>query len=104
MAVQMLYQSDLGRTDVVQVINSFRPVDYVLEDLEMEEGTVAPPARPSRNSSVEQAAAAFTYASSLVQGTLDHLDEIDTLIRKQAEHWRLERMLLKHHEFPGSLT
>ncbi len=34
----------------------------------------------------------FTYAEVLVRGTLSNLQEIDDLIRSQAEHWRLERM------------
>ena len=35
---------------------------------------------------------AFDYARSLVSGTLDHLEEIDALITRQADNWRLERM------------
>ncbi|HEX5758417.1 MAG TPA: transcription antitermination factor NusB, partial [Thermoanaerobaculia bacterium] len=35
---------------------------------------------------------AFGYAQALVRGTVDHREEIDTLIRAQADHWRLERM------------
>ncbi len=34
----------------------------------------------------------FIYAQTLVRGTLSNLEEIDDLIRGQAEHWRLERM------------
>jgi N utilization substance protein B len=32
------------------------------------------------------------FASSLVQGTVEHLAEIDSQITKHAEHWRMERM------------
>jgi N utilization substance protein B len=32
------------------------------------------------------------FASSLVQGTVEHLAEIDGQIGKHAEHWRMERM------------
>jgi N utilization substance protein B len=32
------------------------------------------------------------FASTLVRGAVEHLEEIDELIRKHAEHWRMERM------------
>jgi N utilization substance protein B len=32
------------------------------------------------------------YATGLVCGTLDHLNEIDEAIARHAKHWRLERM------------
>lgn len=32
------------------------------------------------------------FAAELVEGTLAHLEEIDTRIRRHAEHWRMERM------------
>lgn len=35
---------------------------------------------------------AFEYARKLVEGTLDHREEIDRMIRDQADNWRLERM------------
>jgi transcription antitermination protein NusB len=35
---------------------------------------------------------AFVYAQTLVRGTVDHREEIDALIRGQADNWRLERM------------
>ncbi len=34
------------------------------------------------------------FADLLVQGVTQHLSEIDSLIRKHAEHWSLERMAL----------
>ena len=110
MAVQMLYQRDLGGADYRQIFADFTPTDYLPEG----PGRVGPnkpagnrPAgakAPTREKSgrdnssdrpglpVSEAAGAFDYAKSLVQGTLGHLDEIDGLIRQQAEHWRLERM------------
>ena len=39
-----------------------------------------------------QLAEALGYAHDLVQGTVDHLGEIDGLIREQAANWRLERI------------
>lgn len=35
---------------------------------------------------------AVPYARELVAGVADRLDEIDTLIQRHAEHWRLGRM------------
>ncbi len=35
---------------------------------------------------------AFEYARRLVEGTLDHTEVIDQMIRSHAENWRLERM------------
>ena len=34
------------------------------------------------------------FADRLVRGVTEHLSEIDSLIRKHAEHWSLERMAL----------
>lgn len=78
MAVQMLFQSDLGGSPLPQIFNSFDPANQVDE-------------RRQRTAS-GQDAAAYHYGRSLVSGTLEHRDEIDLLIREQAEHWRLERM------------
>jgi N utilization substance protein B len=69
MALQMLYQSDVGGAEGEQVLAEFRPTEYSAD-----------------------ADRAFSYARSLVEGTLSHRQEIDDLIRQQAEHWRLERM------------
>ena len=78
MAVQMLFQSDLGGSSLPQVLDSFDPESQADEA-----------GRPRGGS---QAAAAYEYGKTLVAGTLAHRDEIDGLIREQAEHWRLERM------------
>lgn len=82
MAIQMLYQSDLGNVPVGSVIADFRPQEYLLDDESAQTAT--------RDQSEDSEA--LRYAQSLVEGTLKHLEEIDELIRRQAEHWRLERM------------
>ena len=76
MAVQMLYQQDLGGGDLREVFARFRPTEY--------SGS-----QPSEAPVVEEA---FLRAQGLVEGTLAHLAEIDALIRDQADNWRLERM------------
>jgi N utilization substance protein B len=78
MAVQMLSQSDLGGSPLAQIFNSFDPASQVDELRQRGPGG--------------QAVAAYEYGKALVTGTLEHRDEIDGLIREQAEHWRLERM------------
>jgi N utilization substance protein B len=87
MALQMLYQSDLGGASCSQIFSEFRPIQGAAGPL-TENGSPAAGA-PLQGTRGEQA---FAYAKNLVEGTLAHREEIDTLIRSQAEHWRLERM------------
>jgi transcription antitermination protein NusB len=140
MAVQMLYQSDLGGSPLPQIFNAFDLAEYLARPAgtagrrkaaaaalpaappldgapppelllvpisevaitlqpEAPRGDVAKPAggRPP----VDRAEAArqkvriedaFAYAQDLVRGTVDHREEIDAMIRGQADNWRLERM------------
>jgi N utilization substance protein B len=94
LAIQMLFQSDIGRTPPEMILADFRPLDYVNETTDSAPRSTAgqvPKGRlPERE--VTELGEALEYARTLVRGTLSHLDEIDELIRKQAEHWRLERM------------
>jgi len=60
------------------VLGLFLPTEYGTED---GEALAEPGSKKS-----------FIYAQTLVRGTLSNLEEIDDLIRGQAEHWRLERM------------
>ena len=92
MALQMLYQSDLGGTGSDQVVAEFQSGDHLVDPVESGERE-AELNRPleSRTGHVE-VEKALAYAKTLVQGTLTHREEIDVLIRRQAEHWRLERM------------
>lgn len=103
MALQMLYQHDLGGAAATQIFQVFDRTPYLgangdaRRGEEGEEGRriQAGARRPAsaagerRRREVEEA---FTYARELVQGTLDHLDEVNRLIREQADNWRLERM------------
>ena len=97
----MLYQSDLGDAPGVTVVDQFDPVALVGEP-EREE------AEPGRSAAAGGAggrggraagtprpgetAEALAYARTLARGALEHLEEIDALIRRQAANWRLERM------------
>jgi transcription antitermination protein NusB len=79
MALQMLFQLDLGKSEVRDVLRSYEPADVEGEDegARVEAGELA---------------SARTYAESIVAGVVEHREPIDDLIRSQATNWRLERM------------
>jgi len=98
MALQMLYQSDLGGSALPQIFSSFDVAQYLApgqgaEDQEPEAnaGRKRVLHRGSRRRQ-RQVREAFDYARILVEGTIEHREEIDRLIRAQADNWRLERM------------
>jgi N utilization substance protein B len=68
-ALQMLYQWEVGRADLEEVVASYPSTRATPLD---------PPAR--------------ALAERLARGTASRLAEIDPLIAEQAEHWRIERM------------
>jgi transcription antitermination factor NusB len=102
MAVQMLYQSDLGGSPLPQIFNSFDQSDYLTREEPGEEAPqphdARPPVDPRNNDRAELAKRkkrveeAFHFAQDLVRGAMDHREEVDGLIRSQADNWRLERM------------
>ena len=79
MALQMLFQHELGRSDLGDVLESYEPADVVGEG----EGA---------GLEGRDLQSARSYAEILVGGVVSHRDEIDALIRGQAVNWRLERM------------
>jgi N utilization substance protein B len=85
MAVQMLYQSDLGGSRAEEVFARFRPAEYLAEEPDDE-------APPRELLSAEEQARVLEHAKELVRGTLEHREQIDELIASQADNWRLERM------------
>lgn len=80
MAVQMLYQRDLGGSSLEEILASLESEGVGGEEDETD------------GLRDEEAAGVVAHAASLVSGTVEHLDEIDALIASQAENWRLERM------------
>lgn len=78
LAIQALYQCDLGSSTAEEALGLFLPDEYGPDEDDAGSGTV--PAK------------ALKYAQELIRGTLSNLSEIDGLIRGQAEHWRIERM------------
>jgi len=68
LALQMLFQSDMGKQSAAQVEKTFWSTRDAVDG-------------DSRD-----------FADQLFQTAGDHAAEIDALIQKHAEHWRLERM------------
>jgi N utilization substance protein B len=72
LAVQMLYQWEVGRLSVAEVADSFWRVG------EIPESSVAPRVR--------------ARARALMAGTIEHVGEIDALLEDASRNWRLDRM------------
>src|SRR5271154_1285680 len=68
LALQMLFQSDMGKQDAEQVRRTFWAEHY-------------PAANDVRG-----------FADDLFRVATDRVGEIDGLIERHAEHWRMERM------------
>jgi N utilization substance protein B len=79
MALQMLFQLELGRSALRDVLRSYEPAD-----VEGEGEGARLEGRDLRS--------ARHYAETLVRGVDQHREAIDELIRGQATNWRLERM------------
>ena len=101
MALQMLYQQEMGGSTEPQIYRVFDRIPYLSgawqEEGEPREDDAEIPveavpegeAGERRRTLVDDA---FSYAKELVSGTLGAQEEIDALIRRQADNWRLERM------------
>ena len=95
MAVQMLYQSDLGGSALPQIFNSFDLAEYLAREAASEEkqrDLPAPEEREDFTRRKKRVDEAFEYAQMLVRGAVENRERIDDLIRGQADNWRLERM------------
>ncbi len=73
-ALQMLYQWEVGRTDVAEVVRTYWSIERPGE---------APLSAPLE-----------AFASQLAAGTVEHVAEIDPILSAHAEHWRLPRMAI----------
>ncbi|HEY2295349.1 MAG TPA: transcription antitermination factor NusB [Thermoanaerobaculia bacterium] len=95
MAIQMLYQSDLGGSPLPHIFNTFDLSEYLAREAASEEKKRALPTPEDRedfSQRKKRVNEAFEYAQMLVRGTVDNRERIDDLIRGQADNWRLERM------------
>ena len=86
MAVQMLYQLDLGGASLREVHAAFDVGEYLA--LRRDEASDEEP----EPTSYDEAVLALVQAREMTAAVVASLDEIDARIRGQAEHWRLERM------------
>ena len=69
-ALQMLFQWDITHDAVDQIATTFF------------------------QNQPEESTAIVDFARNLVAGTIEHVEEIDRLIQRHAEHWRLDRMAI----------
>lgn len=99
MAVQMLYQSDLGGSPLPQIFRTFDLSEYVTRERELAEEARDKSKRltpeEQRAEAVrlrKQVEDAFLFAQELVKGTIDNREKIDDMISAQADNWRIERM------------
>jgi len=84
MALQMLYQGELGHSTDQEVVAGFLPLRAGESDTYQELGRLG--------LSPKAIQSALDYARTLFLGVSEHRDEIDEMVRAQAENWRLERM------------
>jgi N utilization substance protein B len=96
MAVQMLYQSDLGGSPLAHIFNTFDLAEYVAREAapaaDKRRGQPTADERVEHTRRRQRVQEAFEYAQALVRGTVENQERIDELIRSQADNWRLERM------------
>jgi transcription termination factor NusB len=71
-AVQILYQSEVGQSDIEEVLRTFWSANL--------------PGSEGASESVR------AFAEQLVRVTAANLDRVDPIIVETAEHWRLSRM------------
>jgi N utilization substance protein B len=71
-AVQMLYQWEVGQSNIEEVLRTFWAANL--------------PGAEGASADVK------AFAEQLVRTTVDNLQKIDSLIGETAEHWRLSRM------------
>jgi transcription antitermination factor NusB len=103
MAVQMLYQSDLGGSPLPHIFNTFDLSEYRVREsaaaegkrnavLPVEEEVDGRTENTERERQRKRVDEAFRYAQELVRGVVENMEKVDELIRSQADNWRLERM------------
>ena len=79
MALQMLYQREIGRLEPQLLVREFDIHSFRSETA-------------GAGASLNASKLALDYARTLLEGSLDDQESIDSLIDEQAENWRLERM------------
>jgi transcription antitermination factor NusB len=94
--VQMLYQWEVGRLSMLEVMSTYWPL--------RDSGTAASRAEPEGDEPAAAADAANPdrsiprgeetreFATALATGVAASIERLDPLIAEAAEHWRIERM------------
>jgi N utilization substance protein B len=83
-ALQMLYQWEVGRTPIDEVVRTYWPGRDAPPDPDDELADAIPDAALVEDER--------TYANALVSGTIERMGEADELIGAHARNWRVERM------------
>lgn len=83
-ALQMLYQWEVGRASMHEIVRTYWPARDAPPSSEDEFADADPEA-----SLVEDER---TFANGLVEGTIQQVAEADALIASHARNWRIERM------------
>ena len=93
MALQMLFQWDLARSPLPQILREFDQHLYAAETAGGKEtDSSTPKSRKISDGAPIRDAPALMFARRLVKGVVERIDEIDALIVEHAENWRIERM------------
>ncbi len=98
MALQMLFQHDLGASALADVLRTFDPEDYIrqlrADEARHPRGGARSPAvaHPSPRRVRTRSRMPSSTPPASCEGVESHRQEIDERIRAQAENWRLERM------------
>src|SRR5258706_9719105 len=95
MAVQMLYQSDLGSSPLPNIFSSFDLAEYLAREAPDPDARRGQPATQERSDSTkrrQRGGEAFGAAQELVRRTIGHQPRIYDLSRSPADHCRPERM------------
>ncbi|MDE2850114.1 MAG: transcription antitermination factor NusB [Acidobacteriota bacterium] len=79
MALQMLYQREIGQLEPQQLVREFDVHSFRSETADA-------------GATLNASKLALAYARTLLEGSLINQESIDSLIDEQAENWRLERM------------
>jgi N utilization substance protein B len=92
MALQMLYQRELGGSPLAEILAAFDLGDYQAQNERADGGNGALAADAGDRDHDPQVEESFDYARRLLTGVDEHAETIDEQIRLHAENWRLERM------------
>ncbi len=89
-ALQLLYQANAMPPELAPPVEAYWKSNFM--QYLFSETTDLPPHSPFIPPKGTRLEEIRSYADYLYEGTLAHIEEIDHLIQRYSEHWRLERM------------